>query len=69
VNVGNTPVFVVLGDNTVTATVAAGVCVSPGPVPVFLGINSATHLAGITSGATYGASWTPAGILNIATGN
>jgi hypothetical protein len=69
VNTSGVPVYVVLGGNTVTATIAAGVCIAPGPVPVFLGIGSNTYLAGITPGASNGAGWVPTGILNIATGS
>ena len=69
VNVSGVPVYVVLGSNTVVATVATGVCIAPGPVPTYLGLAGATYLAGITSGASQAAGWVPNGILNIAIGN
>ena len=70
INLSGVPVFVALGDNTVAATVAAGVCIAPGPVPTYLGIGTATYLAGITQGGNspFGAAGTPQAILNIATG-
>jgi len=70
-NLSGVPVFVALGSNTVVATVAAGVCIVPGPVPTYLGIGTATYLAGITQGGNspFGAAGTPQAILNIATGS
>ena len=70
-NLSGVPVFVALGGNTVVATVAAGVCIAPGPVPTYLGIGTNTYIAGIIQGGNspFGAAGTPQAILNIATGS
>ena len=69
VNVGNAPVYVLLGTSAVTVTPQTGVCIAPGAVPTYLGINGATYIAGVVSGPNFAAGWTPNAILNISTGN
>ena len=49
-NLGSAPAFVLLGDNTVAATVAAGFPVLPGQASVPLAVGSATHVAAIAAG-------------------
>lgn len=69
INTGTSDAYVLPGDATVTVTPQTGVLIAPGHVPTYLGINGATYIAGITSGAAYGATWVPSAVLNIATGN
>jgi hypothetical protein len=66
-NVGTVPVYILLGGNTVTSTVATGSPVMPGQQRVYA-IGSATYLAGIIQGgSTYFSG--PQGILVVETGN
>jgi hypothetical protein len=69
VNLGSTPAYVKLGSSSVTVTPQTGVAILPGPVPVFLGINGATNLAGVTTNTGLDAGWAGAAIINLATGN
>ena len=70
VNVSTEVAYVLLGASNVTVTTATGVAIAPGQVPTYLGIpTGATHIAGITSGAAYGAGWKPNALVNVATGN
>ena len=63
-------VFVLLGTNAVTVTVATGVLIAPGHVATFLGLAGQTHIAGITSGPAPSLGFSqPDATLNIATGN
>lgn len=70
VNVSTRTVYVALGTSAVTVTANTGLAIAPGQVATYLGLAGQTHIAGITSGASfYGTAGIPNGVLNIATGN
>lgn len=70
VNVSTVVAYVALGTSTVTVTKENGVAIAPGQVPTYLGLPSgATHIAGVTSLSGYAANYTPAALVNVATGN